>query len=169
MSNFKNIELKHASNIFSMIGKEWMLITAGTEDNYNTMTASWGTMGELWFKPVAIIFVRPQRYTLGFLEKYDCFSLSFFTKEYRNILNYCGTVSGRVADKAKATGLTPVSTDLGNIYFEQARLVLECRKIYSDSLKPQKIIDAATVEKIYPNGDYHRMFIGEIIGCFAKE
>ena len=29
-------------NVFSLIGKDWMLITAGTPQQCNTMTASWG-------------------------------------------------------------------------------------------------------------------------------
>lgn len=37
-------------NIFSMLDKDWMLITAGSEQRYNTMTASWGGFGVLWGK-----------------------------------------------------------------------------------------------------------------------
>ena len=50
-------------NVFSLIGDRWMLITAGTPDHCNTMTASWGGLGVLWRKPMATIYVRPQRYT----------------------------------------------------------------------------------------------------------
>lgn len=38
-------------NVFSLIGDRWMLITAGTPDRCNTMTASWGGLGVLWRKP----------------------------------------------------------------------------------------------------------------------
>ena len=31
---------------FDKIGKEWMLVTAGNEEKVNTMTASWGGMGD---------------------------------------------------------------------------------------------------------------------------
>lgn len=29
-------------NMFDAIGKEWMLVTAGTQEKFNMMTASWG-------------------------------------------------------------------------------------------------------------------------------
>ena len=29
-------------NVIQLIGKEWMLVTAGDESSFNTMTASWG-------------------------------------------------------------------------------------------------------------------------------
>jgi len=48
MENYKRItpsEIK--GNPFSLIGDEWMLITAGNIENYNTMTASWGGLGVL--------------------------------------------------------------------------------------------------------------------------
>ena len=48
-------------NVFKMIGDDWMLVTAETEKGVNTMTASWGGMGVLWNKPVAFVFIRPQR------------------------------------------------------------------------------------------------------------
>ena len=68
-------------NVFSMIGSDWMLVTAGDNEKYNTMTASWGGMGVLWGKPAAFVFIRPQRYTYTFLEKTDRFTLSFFGEE----------------------------------------------------------------------------------------
>ena len=94
-------------NAVKLIGKEWMLITAGNMENYNTMTASWGNIGFLWGKPVATIYVRPQRYTLEYIEREECFTLSFFPEQYRKALNICGTKSGRDTDKVKEAGLTP--------------------------------------------------------------
>lgn len=37
-------------NPFKKIGKEWMLVTAGDEQKWNTMTASWGFAGVMWGK-----------------------------------------------------------------------------------------------------------------------
>lgn len=65
-------------NVFKMLDKDWMLVTAGTLEDYNTMTASWGHMGILWNLPVAIAYIRPQRYTYGFANRYDHYTLSFF-------------------------------------------------------------------------------------------
>lgn len=155
-------------NFIKLIGKDWMLITAGSTKSFNTMTAAWGGIGFLWKKPVVFCFIRPTRYTYGFTEKNEYFTLSFFQEEHRDILNYCGTKSGRDVDKVKETGLLPRETSSGNIYFEQARLVLECKKIYAEDITPAKFIDKA-IDKNYPLKDYHRMYIGEIIQCFKQE
>ena len=83
------------SDAFTMIGKEWMLVSAERDGVVNTMTASWGGMGILWNKKVAFVFLRPQRYTKEFIDQKDCFTLSFYDEEYRKTLSYLGTVSGR--------------------------------------------------------------------------
>ena len=135
-SNFTTIKPQEVpDNVFKLIGDDWMLITAGEPDNFNTMTASWGGMGILWNMPVAICYIRPQRHTFGFVEKSDYYTLSFFGKEHRRILNFCGSKSGRDYDKVKETGLRPFTTEKGNIGFDQARLIMECKKLYADDLK----------------------------------
>ncbi len=155
-------------NPFKLIGKDWMLITAGTKDDYNTMTASWGGLGFLWNKPICHIYVRPQRFTYNFTEKYDCFTLSFFEEKYRDALKTCGSKSGRDIDKAKETGLTPVETENENVCFREARLVIECRKIYHQDINPEFFLDDS-IKGNYPNKDYHRMYIGEVINTLRKE
>ncbi len=149
-------------NVFKAIGDDWMLITAGHAESWNTMTASWGSLGILWNLPVAICFIRPQRYTYEFVEKSSSYTLSFFDDEYRNILNFCGTKSGRHHDKAAETGLNVFTTGLGNIGFGQARLILECKKIYADDIKPDNFIHKELIDKIYPKEDFHRFFIGRV-------
>lgn len=157
-----------ADNPFKLIADDWMLITAGDVQSFNTMTASWGAMGELWHKKVCLCFVRPTRYTHEFMEKSDHFSLSFFDEKYRAALDFCGKVSGRTIDKAKQAGLTPVESDEGAIYFRQARLVFVCRKMYADYLDPTKFL-ALEIERNYPSKDYHRMYIGEILHCLSAQ
>lgn len=168
-TTFSKIETSHLKdNIFTLIGKEWMLITAGKRDKFNTMTASWGSMGILWNKPVAICYIRPQRYTLGFVEESGYYTLSFFNKKYRSVLNYCGSKSGRDFDKIKETGLSPFVTELGNIGYDESRLLLECRKLYSGNIEESGFVDKTLITKNYPAEDYHRFFIGEIVAAWEK-
>jgi len=168
MKNFEQISpLKLNESAFRLIGKEWMLITAGDMDGWNTMTASWGGMGELWFKPVVFTFIRPQRYTREFVEKKPTFTLSFFDESYRKALNFCGAHSGRDCDKAAETGLTPIAIDGGSVTFEEARLVLECRKMYFQDLNPDQFL-VPEIEGNYPNKDYHRMYVGEVVRALKK-
>ena len=87
-------------NFFEAIGKEWMLVTSGSKEKFNTMTASWGGIGFLWNKAVAFIFIRPERYTYEFIEKNDMLTLSFLGSGNRSIYNICGSKSGRDTDKS---------------------------------------------------------------------
>ncbi len=155
-------------NLFRLIGQDWMLITAGKPGNYNMMTASWGCAGVLWRKPIAMVFIRPQRLTFEFVEKQPYFTLSFFGEEHKGLLNLCGTNSGRDLNKMDIPGLTGLATPSGSVGFEEARLMLECRKIYYDDIKPE-LFQVFDIEKIYPSKDYHRFFIGEIIQAWQKK
>jgi len=154
-------------NPFKLVGSDWMLITAGPPDAYNTMTASWGGFGVLWNRHVCWCVIRPVRYTYQFMEKADSFTLSFFPEEYRSALNLCGSRSGRDIDKAAATGLTPVAGLLDGVTtFAEARLVIECRKLYFQDFIPDHFLDP-TIHDNYPQRDYHRMYVGEIVNCRA--
>lgn len=154
-------------NMFKTIGKDWMLVTAGDADNYNTMTASWGSVGIMWNKPVAFTFIRPQRYTYEFIEKEEYYTLSVYDEKYRSALRLCGTKSGRDTDKAKETGLTPVFDEKAP-YFGEARLVLVCKKLYAQDLKEESIVEES-VKSNYHTDDYHRMYVSEIVKVLVND
>ena len=51
--NFKEMKPEELQkNPFTMIGKEWLLVTAEKDGKANTMTASWGGMGVMWGKEI---------------------------------------------------------------------------------------------------------------------
>lgn len=148
-------------NVFNTIGKDWMLITAQKGDKINTMTASWGGMGIMWGKPVAYIFIRPQRCTKEFVDSADCLSLSVLPGEFRKQLNYFGTVSGRDEDKIALSGL---QTQLYHSVplFTDAKAAFICRKLYAQELKEDCFIDSEAPAKWYPQKDYHTMYVVEL-------
>ncbi|MDR1458688.1 MAG: flavin reductase [Bacteroidales bacterium] len=160
-------------NPIRMIGEEWMLITAGNQESYNTMTAGWGTLGLIWGKPVATCYIHPDRYTFEFMEKNEYYTLCFFDEEYKAALTYCGTESGRdhkEKNKAEAAGLTPLYTENGNVYFKEAYLVLECRKLYSAPFKSENFATNIVTlrrdgtESVYNEmPQFHKFYIGEIV------
>ncbi|MBQ6830230.1 MAG: flavin reductase family protein [Clostridia bacterium] len=167
MSNFIRLSPEELTdNPFSMIGNEWMLITAGTPEHCNTMTASWGGVGVLWNKPVAIAYVRPTRYTYGFMETADRFTLSILPERYREALRVCGTMSGRDGDKFAAAGLTVYEMN-GIAAVEEARLVLVCRKLYAQDMRPDCFVDD-TLLSHYKANDFHRQYVGEIEAVFKR-
>ena len=154
-------------NTFKIIGSDWILISAGNIESYNMMTASWGGFGVLWNKKVCFCFIRPVRYTFEFMEKNQSFTFNFFDPSYKKTLEYCGSISGRDVNKTESTGLTPIQNDFGSVYFEEASLVLACRKIYFQDINPEHFLDN-DIENNYPEEDYHRMYIGEILRCLKK-
>ncbi|MDX9891948.1 MAG: flavin reductase [Bacteroidales bacterium] len=169
-TKFKEIDIKDLpDNIVKLIGDDWMLVTAGSIDSCNMMTASWGGIGNLWNMPVAFIFIRPQRFTYQFTEKEEYFTLTFFEEKDRPILNFCGSNSGKNVDKIKETGLIPLQTDLGNVYYKQARVVIECQKVYSDFIDNKGFTNPELSESVYPKKDFHKMYVGKIIKVMIRE
>ncbi len=155
-------------NPVNMIANDWMLITAGNQESFNTMTASWGSIGYLWNRPVAFIFVRPQRYTFEFIERSEYFSLSFFEGSYRQALNICGTKSGRNTDKVQDAGLSPLFSSKDTPFFREANLVFECRKLYGSELAEENFVDTSILSRFYPNRELHKLYIGEIVNAWTK-
>lgn len=162
--------LSSLSNVFDLIGERWMLITAEHGGRVNTMTASWGSFGVLWNRPVCTCFIRPGRFTHELIEKADSLSLSFLPEGYRNSLRICGTVSGRDTDKFALSRLSAdfyVNNDskrgekLYVPYISEAETVVICRKIYADVLRPDSFL-CLDIHPNYPNLDYHSVFISEI-------
>lgn len=155
-------------NSFKRIGQDWMLVSAGSEDAWNTMTASWGFSGVMWGKNTFSVVIRPQRYTKEFIDNSDYFTVCFFDSEYKKALAFCGANSGRDCDKAKETGLTPVFTD-GSTVFEQACLAFVCKKLYAQKMDACCFVDKSCDEHWYPSKDYHTQYIGEIVAAYRRK
>lgn len=160
----KSLEL----NVFTGMGDEWFLITAGDGSACNTMTASWGGLGVLWGEPCATVYIRPQRYTTEFVDGQEYFTLSFFGPEWRQQLALCGAKSGRELDKIKECGFTLEFTPEGAPMFRQARLTLVCRKLYAQPMDPQAM-PAWVRDRWYPQQDYHTMYVGQIVRALLDE
>jgi flavin reductase (DIM6/NTAB) family NADH-FMN oxidoreductase RutF len=123
----------------------------------------------MWSKPFALVAVRPTRHTWHFCEKADSFTLCAFTETHRSKLSYCGSHSGRDGDKVKAAGLTPIrSRIVRSPGFDEAELVVECRKMYFADLDPSHFLDPS-IESSYPKKDYHRLYLGEIVAVSGTE
>jgi flavin reductase (DIM6/NTAB) family NADH-FMN oxidoreductase RutF len=152
-------------NVVSAWADDWFLLTSGESKpgQFNCMTVGWGSFGVMWDKPFVQVVVRPGRYTHSFTEKHDTFTLCAFPPEYRGALNICGTKSGRDTDKIKEAGLTPIpSVKIAAPGYEEAELIVECRKIYRDVFKPAQFLDSK-IDTKYKNKDYHTVYFGEIL------
>ena len=156
-------------NLAITLKNDWALVTAGSSEKYNTMTVSWGAFGELWGEDTATVYIRPQRYTEEFMNANDYFTICIFPSEMRQqIHSVCGSKSGRDVDKAKEAGITPVFDEKAP-YFEEAKLVLVCRKMAKGKFEPEQFIDKTVDERWYPQKDYHNIYYGAIEKVLVKE
>lgn len=170
MKTYKNIlpsEIKE--NLFSEINDEWMLITAKKKDgSINAMTASWGGIGIMWGLPVCFCVIRPQRYTREFVDDSEKLTLTFLKEGYREALKICGAKSGRVCDKIKEAGLTPIVED-DFVGFEEAKMIIGGRKIYVGKIEESGFIDRTIIDSKYPMKDYHYVYVCSIEKVYVED
>ncbi len=171
MNNYVPVDLKDLDlNVWEELGENWVAVAAGGKKHSNAMTISWGSLGILWGKPTVTIYLRPQRYTKGFVDKKGKFSINFLppTAENHEKLSYIGSVSGRDENKLEKAGLT-----LGRVdkipSLEQASLILNCTVIYRSQIEPKKFFDDDLAKANYPEKDYHYTYIAEITAAYRVE
>jgi len=158
-------------NIFNQFDRRWFLLTSGDFETgkFNTMTISWGSLGTVWDKPFAQVFVRNSRYTFEFMNQYDSFTLCGFGKPLKSALDLLGSKSGQAGNKIADSGLTPCkSREVGSPCFKEAELVIECRKMYWQDLDPTHFL-FPELERKYPKKDYHRIFFGEVLAVSGRK
>lgn len=158
---------KIPGNIIKLLADDWMLITANEGNDFNMMTASWGGLGHLYGKPVAFCFINPSRHTYQLMEKGETYTWSFYTETYRDALKYCGSHSGKDENKVKGSQLTPLTTPTGSKAFEEAWMIIECRKMVSQAFTPEALFDEK-LKKEWEGKALHKMYIGEITNVWVK-
>ena len=155
-------------NAVKMIDKDWMVVSAGKEGDMNLMTISWGSIGELWNRPVMTVYVSTNRYTHEFMERNDCFTVTHFPESMRQKLAYLGRVSGRDEDKVAGAGLTVEFTELGNPIYAEADLAIECRKIYAQQFDRDRLPEDVRQWYEKSNLGIHYFYVGEIVHVWKK-
>ena len=146
---------------FSQFDKKWALLTAGTKDNFNSMTISWGGTGTLWSKPVATTYVRTSRLTHDYMDDNEYFTISFYPESMKQILGVFGSKSGRDINKMNYEGLT--AKEAGeSVTFEEAELTLVCKKLFKQQLDVANIPEDL-VNAFYTGDAPHDMYIGEVV------
>lgn len=163
-------------NAYELFAKKWFALTAGNEtDGYNAMTIAWGQLGSLWERtshanrlPVLTVYVRQSRYTKAFMDKEALFTLSLLPDNQKKALGYLGSHSGRDEDKIKAAGLAPLFID-GTTAIAGSEMIFVCRKLYQAPILPEGFTDNELVSFNYPDGDFHEMYVGEVLHVYQKE
>jgi flavin reductase (DIM6/NTAB) family NADH-FMN oxidoreductase RutF len=154
---------------FTTFDPDGVMLVAGTHLRVNLMTISWGTFGIMWGRPVVMVMVRPTRYTWDFIAETTDFTVNWLEAGRSDALTYCGTVSGRDADKFAVSGLTQADGGHGDCpILAEAELALECRTLYRTNILPEQFLDPALLD-MYKANDYHGLFFGEILAAAGTE
>ncbi len=145
-----------------------LLVTKGPDGKPNVMTIGWYTAGFVWGKPIMTVYVRPSRFTFGLINNAWEFSVNVMPYSALRTVSYCGRVSGRDDDKFASQNLTPVKGNaIETPYIEQSVIHFECKTLYTHNLP--ELIGGDIDSRYYPDGDYHRVYYGEIVKCMAVE
>ena len=98
---------------FTKLDKDWALLTAGIQGDFNSMTISWGGMGTMWHKPVLFLVVKPTRYTYEFVTRHEEITVSFYDAAYKKALGVLMGCSGALM--LILTSAAHVSDKVGDI------------------------------------------------------
>jgi flavin reductase (DIM6/NTAB) family NADH-FMN oxidoreductase RutF len=146
-----------------------LLVTAAADGKPNVMTIGWGTVGSIWSRPVFLVLVRPSRYSYTRLEETGDFTVNVPPRELSEAVAHCGTVSGRNHDKFVEKHLTPVpSKQVRSPIIKECVVHYECRTLHRNDLIADALAQAVR-DEFYAQGDYHRVYFGEIVAAYADE
>lgn len=171
---FDTIDVKNIrEDIFTLIGEDYGILTAGTPQKFNSMVTSWGGWGIIFGKPGIFHFLRSNRYTLELMREQKTYTVSFFDSEFKADIMPFGMKSGRDSDKMKETRLTSVLTPDGNPTYKEAKIILECRLAEITSVAPTDFYneeDRKFVNDAYKEtGDWHKIVLSHITKAWIKK
>ncbi len=142
-----------------------LLVSQGNEGLPNVMAIGWGTIGIIWRKPIFVVLVRPSRHTYKLIEETGEFTVNIVPPKLKEVVPYCGTVSGRDYDKFKEKQLTTIpSKKVKPPIIKECILHFECRAVYKNDLIPSEL-EKSIIPSLYAKGDFHRIYFGEILAC----
>ncbi len=142
-----------------------LLASCGKEGSPNVMAIGWGTTGIVWRRPIFVVLVRPSRFTYKLIEETGEFTVNIVPPNLKEVVQYCGTVSGRDHDKFKEKNLTAIpSSKVKTPMIKECILHFECRVVNKNDLVPLEL-EKSIVSSLYPKGDFHRVYFGEILAC----
>ena len=145
-----------------------LLVGKGKGGNANVMAIGWGAIGIFWRKPVFAIVVRPTRHTYDLIEETKEFTVNIVPPELKEVVQFCGSVSGREHNKFKEKNLTTIpSTKVKPPLIKEGILHFECKVIHKNDLDPEGMAESL-VSQFYPKRDFHHMYFGEILACHEE-
>ena len=135
----------------------------------NAMTIGWGAIGYYWKRPVFVAAVRPSRYTYGLIERAGCFGVSVpAVGGMKDALSLAGSLSGRDGDKFSRCGLVRAAGRfIPCPMVERCQIYFECQVRLKQDMVLEGM-DSQVQQSAYAQGDLHRLYFGEILGCYRS-
>lgn len=126
------------------------VISVGDMRDHNLITVAW--LGTLCSRPPLIgVSLRPDRHSYRVIADRGEFVVNIPRKDQLEIVDFCGTRSGREVDKFGALGLTPVpASRVAAPLVDEFPVNIECR-----------------VEQRIPLGS-HELFVGRVLAVHAS-
>lgn len=145
-----------------------LLVSIGKDGRPNVMTIGWVLLGRSYHgNPIAVVAVRPSRYTFKLLDEVEEFVIAVPTPELEEAVAFCGEKSGRDLDKFKETGLTPVpSVHVRPPSIKECTVNIEC-SIYNKVRPPHYILTPE--HRKAPISEQHTIYFAEVLGTYKYE
>lgn len=144
------------------------IVVFGNMEHHNGLTVAWGTLGCLWSKDIATVYVKPIRYSFEFANNCEYFTIMWFDELKDDVNKVFGFKSGKDVNKEKLCSLTPFEID-GAVGYNEASLIVVCKKIYQKPIDKNNIFSQEVLDKpLYGDGLFHSEYFGEIIGVYKK-
>lgn len=168
--NKKRVDISQCSNDINALIDRGAFLTTKADGRVNSMVIGWGHIGVIWGRPTFIIYVRESRFTHELLDKNPEFTVNVPINGFdKNAFAICGSKSGRDMDKIEAANLTLTDSEQVSVpAIVEYPLTLECKVIYRQDQDASLISDVVMGE-YYPEGDFHTMYIGQIVDAYVIE
>jgi len=142
-----------------------LLVSIDSQGRPNVMTIGWLLLGRSYHgNPIAVVAVRPDRYTFKLLDEVEEFVIAVPTPELEEEIAFCGEKSGRDTDKFKETGLTPIpSVHVKPPSIKECTINIECR-IYNKIRPPHYILTPE--HRKAPLSKQHTIYFAEVLGVY---
>jgi len=159
-----------ARQTYERMTEEGILVASLDEGGrLNPMTIGWGVFGLIWGRPLFEVLVRPSRYTYHCIERTGDYTVNVLPADLREVADYCGTQSGGDVDKMAEMKLSPLpSRQVRSPGIEQADIVFECRVVHHNDVQ-EPAFEEEIVSNYYPDGDFHRVYFGQILNVSVRE
>ncbi|NIA06520.1 MAG: flavin reductase family protein [Actinobacteria bacterium] len=161
---------EYFQQVNKILGSTGLLLAAGSPDKpTNAMAIGWGSLGIVWGRPMWVVLVRLSRFTYQLIEEAGNFTVNVPGTDLDKAVAYCGSHSGKNEDKLAKLELAVVAGgEVSSGVIEACPINYECQVVGKSDIVPEMLAEAVKSE-YYGQGDYHRVYFGQILTAYADK